>query len=106
MFMVARRLASHGRLARLSTAAAPLYAPLVGEHVHPTAVIEPGARLGNGVSVGPYCVVGNDVVLGDGVRLESHVRVAGHTVLAALYTRSSRSEPRRRTSSTRESNRT
>jgi len=83
MFVAARRLASHGRLARLSTAAAPLYAPLVGEHVHPTAVIEPGARLGSGVSVGPFCVVGNDVVLGDGVRLESHVRVAGHTVVGA-----------------------
>ena len=81
--VVARRLAGLGRLARLSTAAVPLYAPSIGEHIHPTAVIEPGARLGNGVSVGPYCVVGNDVVLGDGVRLESHVRVAGHTVVGA-----------------------
>jgi UDP-3-O-[3-hydroxymyristoyl] glucosamine N-acyltransferase len=51
MFVVARRLASHGRLARLSTAAAPLYAPLVGEHVHPTAVIEPDARLGKLFSI-------------------------------------------------------
>ena len=81
--VVTRRLAGLGRLARLSTAAVPLYAPSIGEHIHPTAVIEPGARLGNGVSVGPYCVVGNDVVLGDGVRLASHVRVAGHTVVGA-----------------------
>lgn len=47
--------------------------------IHPTAIIEPGAKLGEGVQIGPFCIVGPHVELGDGVRLKSHVVVAGHT---------------------------
>lgn len=47
--------------------------------VHPTAIIEAGASLAEGVVVGPYCVVGPEVVLEAGVRLFSHVVVAGQT---------------------------
>jgi UDP-N-acetylglucosamine acyltransferase len=48
---------------------------------HPTAVIEPGAKLGSGVKIGPYCVIGADVTLADGVELLSHVVVAGRTTI-------------------------
>jgi len=51
--------------------------------VHPTAIVEPGARLGEGVKVGPYCVVGPNVELGDAVELMSHVVVAGYTAVGA-----------------------
>jgi UDP-N-acetylglucosamine acyltransferase len=51
--------------------------------VHPTAIIEDGARVGSDVRVGPYCVVGGEVVLGDGVELVSHVAVAGRTTIGA-----------------------
>jgi UDP-N-acetylglucosamine acyltransferase len=51
--------------------------------VHPTAIIEDGARVGSDVRVGPYCVVGSEVVLGDGVELVSHVAVAGRTTIGA-----------------------
>lgn len=44
---------------------------------HPTAIIEPGAVLGENVTVGPYCYIGNDVVMGDNNVLESHVVVKG-----------------------------
>lgn len=47
--------------------------------IHPTAIVEDGARLGDGVEVGPFCLVGARVVLGDGVRLLSHVVVHGNT---------------------------
>ena len=50
---------------------------------HPTAVIEPGAKLGAGVKIGPYCVVGADVTLGEGVELLSHVVVTGRTTVGA-----------------------
>ncbi len=50
---------------------------------HPTAVIEAGATLGEGVKIGPYCVVGSEAVLGDGVELVSHVVVAGRTSIGA-----------------------
>jgi UDP-N-acetylglucosamine acyltransferase len=55
----------------------------VTQTIHPTAIIEAGASLGQGVFVGPYCCVGPDVVLGDNVRLISHVVVAGRTFIGA-----------------------
>jgi UDP-N-acetylglucosamine acyltransferase len=51
--------------------------------IHPSAVVEDGARLGAGVEIGPFCHVGPHVVLGEGVRLVSHVSVAGDTAIGA-----------------------
>jgi UDP-N-acetylglucosamine acyltransferase len=51
--------------------------------VHPTAIVEDGAKLGAGVEIGPFCVVGRDVVLGDGVRLHAHAVVSGKTTIGA-----------------------
>jgi UDP-N-acetylglucosamine acyltransferase len=52
-------------------------------NVHPTAIIEDGAKVGADVRVGPYCVVGGEVALGDGVELLSHVVIAGRTTIGA-----------------------
>ena len=49
--------------------------------IHPTAIIEDGARIGEDVRVGPFCHVGPEAVLGRGVELVSHAVVAGDTVL-------------------------
>ncbi|MBP2298571.1 acyl-ACP--UDP-N-acetylglucosamine O-acyltransferase [Azospirillum picis] len=51
--------------------------------IHPSAVVDPAAKLGEGVSIGPFCAVGPDVALGDGVRLVSHVAVDGRTTIGA-----------------------
>ena len=51
--------------------------------VHPTAIVEAGAKLGDGVKIGPYSVVGGEVELGEGVELVSHVCVAGRTRIGA-----------------------
>ncbi len=51
--------------------------------IHPTAIVEAGARLGEGVEIGPFCLVGPEVELGDGVILHSHVVVAGRTTVGA-----------------------
>lgn len=51
--------------------------------IHPTAIIEDGARLGKGVRVGPYCLVGGEVSLGDACELISHVVVSGKTTVGA-----------------------
>jgi len=51
--------------------------------IHPSAIVDPAAKLGEGVSVGPFCVVGPNVELGDGVRLVSHVAVDGRTRIGA-----------------------
>lgn len=50
-------------------------------NIHPTAIIEAGARLGEGVRIGPFCHVGSDVELGRGCELLSHVVVAGRTTV-------------------------
>ncbi len=47
--------------------------------IHPSAIVEPDARLGEDVLIGPYCCVGSEVELGDGVRLISHAVIAGRT---------------------------
>jgi len=51
--------------------------------IHPSAVVEDGARLADDVSVGPFCHVGPQVTLGAGVTLLSHVAVAGRTTIGA-----------------------
>ena len=51
--------------------------------VHPSAVVEAGARLGSDVEIGPFCHVGPQAALGDGVQLVSHVSVAGDTEIGA-----------------------
>lgn len=51
--------------------------------IHATAVVAPGATIGEGVKIGPFCVVGEHVSLGEGVELISHVVVEGRTSVGA-----------------------
>jgi len=50
-------------------------------HIHPTACVEPGAKLAASAKIGPFCHVGAQVELGERVELISHVAVAGRTVI-------------------------
>ncbi len=47
--------------------------------IHPTALVDPGARLAEGVSVGPYCVIENNVRVGAGTVIGSHATVGPFT---------------------------
>ncbi|MBF0372663.1 MAG: acyl-ACP--UDP-N-acetylglucosamine O-acyltransferase [Alphaproteobacteria bacterium] len=49
--------------------------------IHPTAIVDPAAKLADDVSIGPYCVVGPEVSLAARVELVSHVVVAGRTTV-------------------------
>lgn len=51
--------------------------------IHPTAQIDPAARLGEGVEIGPWTIVGPNVVLGDGVRVAAHVVIQQDTTVGA-----------------------
>ena len=51
--------------------------------IHPTAIVEDGARIAAGVRIGPFCHVTREVTLGEGVELVSHVVVAGRTSIGA-----------------------
>lgn len=48
-------------------------------NIHPTAIIDPKARLGTNVVVGPYSIIGPDVEIGDGCWIGPHVVITGHT---------------------------
>jgi UDP-N-acetylglucosamine acyltransferase len=52
-------------------------------NIHASAVVSPGARIGNGCYIGPYSIVGDEVELEDDVRLESHCVVDGRTFIGA-----------------------
>jgi UDP-3-O-[3-hydroxymyristoyl] glucosamine N-acyltransferase len=41
--------------------------------IHPTAVIEPGAKIGADVYIGAYAFIGENTVIGDGTRVFPHV---------------------------------
>jgi UDP-N-acetylglucosamine acyltransferase len=46
--------------------------------VHPSAVVDRRARLGDGVSVGPYSVIGPHAEIGEGTWIGAHVVLDGH----------------------------
>ncbi len=47
--------------------------------IHPTALIDPGARLADDVEVGPYSIIGAGVSIGAGSRIGAHVVISGQT---------------------------
>lgn len=49
--------------------------------IHPTAIIDPSARIGHDVEVGPYSVIGADVEIGDGSWIGPHVVINGPTTI-------------------------
>ena len=49
--------------------------------IHPTAIVEDGATLGEDVEIGPYAHVGRDAKLGDGTTVGQGAIVTGHTTI-------------------------
>ncbi|HEY0178580.1 MAG TPA: acyl-ACP--UDP-N-acetylglucosamine O-acyltransferase [Dokdonella sp.] len=47
--------------------------------IHPTAIVDPHARIGADVEIGAYSIVGADVEIGDRTRIGAHVVVEGAT---------------------------
>jgi UDP-N-acetylglucosamine acyltransferase len=47
--------------------------------IHPTAIVDPRARLGADVTIGAFTVVDGDVEIGDGTSIGHHCVVTGHT---------------------------
>jgi len=47
--------------------------------IHPTAIVDPSARLAPGVSVGAYSIVGPEVEIGEGTWIGPHVVISGPT---------------------------
>ena len=52
-------------------------APAVNKDIHPSAVVDPTAKLGQNVSIGPNCVIGANVVIGDNTKIVANAYVGG-----------------------------
>jgi UDP-N-acetylglucosamine acyltransferase len=50
-------------------------------NIHPTAIVDKNAQLGDGVEIGPYAFVGPDVKLGAGTVVRQGAIVDGHTTI-------------------------
>lgn len=49
--------------------------------IHPLAIVDPSAKVADGVEIGPWTTVGPDVVIGPGCVIASHVVLKGPTVI-------------------------
>ena len=49
--------------------------------IHPTAIVEDGARLGEDVEIGPYATIGADVVLGARTVVQQGAIIRGHSTI-------------------------
>lgn len=50
-------------------------------NIHPTAIVEAGARIDPSVTVGPYAVIGAQVVIGPGSSVGPHCVIQGRTTI-------------------------
>ena len=49
--------------------------------IHPTAVVDASAQIGDNVVIGPFCVVESDTIIGDDCKLLGHCVIKSGTVL-------------------------
>lgn len=50
-------------------------------NIHPSSIIEKGAKIHETVKIGPFCIVGANVEIGANTVLHSHIVVDGHTTI-------------------------
>ncbi len=48
--------------------------------IHPTAIVDPTAQLGNGTIIGPYCIIGPDVEIALSGPMSKSVNPAGYNI--------------------------
>jgi UDP-N-acetylglucosamine acyltransferase len=49
--------------------------------IHPTAIVDPKARIDADASIGPYTIIGPDVEIGAGSQIHNHVTIGGATTI-------------------------
>jgi len=51
--------------------------------IHPTAIVELGARIGTGVEIGPFSLIGSEAEIGDRTIVLSHVVLEGKAAIGS-----------------------
>lgn len=49
--------------------------------IHPQAIVEAGAQIGENVTIGPWTYIGEGVIIGDNCEINSHVVIKGPTAI-------------------------
>ncbi len=49
--------------------------------IHPTAIVDPGAKIGADVEIGPFSVIGSETVIGEKTIVQSHVVIEGEVAI-------------------------
>jgi UDP-N-acetylglucosamine acyltransferase len=52
-------------------------------HAHPTAILDPTAKIHSSCKIGPYCTIAANVELGEGCELISHITIEGPAKIGA-----------------------
>ena len=50
-------------------------------NIHPTAIIEKGATIGEDVTIGPFVTISSKATIGDGTVIDAHTVIAGKTTI-------------------------
>lgn len=50
-------------------------------NIHPTAIIEDGATIGENVTIGAYSYIGKNAIIGDGTIIDTHTLIEGYTTI-------------------------
>jgi len=51
--------------------------------IHPTAIVDPAARIGAGVEIGPFSIVGSQATIGEKTVVQSHVVIEGEVEIGS-----------------------
>ncbi|WP_108482011.1 UDP-3-O-(3-hydroxymyristoyl)glucosamine N-acyltransferase [Oceaniglobus ichthyenteri] len=57
--------------------------PRIDAGIHPTAVVDPSARIGAGAAIAPFVMIGKDVEIGANARIASHTSIGDGTRIGA-----------------------
>jgi len=52
-------------------------------NIHPTAIIEEGARIGKNVTIGPFVTISAQSIIGDDTIIDAHANIAGKTTIGS-----------------------
>jgi UDP-3-O-[3-hydroxymyristoyl] glucosamine N-acyltransferase len=75
--------APRGRLAMAGLTVLMDPGPEIGPGVHPMALVDASAEIGEGAAIGPFVVIGRGVRIGADARIASHVSIAEGAVIGA-----------------------
>lgn len=51
----------------------------MSESIHPTAIVMPGAEIGDGVRIGPFCIIGEKARIGSGCEIGAYCEIGIHS---------------------------